>query len=147
MNKMYKKQLDFLYDVFNRNMDEFDIIDDSYGFWDNSDPSLEGYGFKFYGKKDNFQPTIRVRCDLDEKQPSISIFVENRNGNVVINGNIVAIYSMKIDYRENMKEEELKEIDEKYRKMIKHTLDKWTCYDKQNQLGYVEEDDEEREEF
>lgn len=147
MNKMYEKQLDFLYDIFNRNMDEFDIIDASYSFWDNSDPAMEGYGFKFYGKKDNFQPTFRVRCDLNEKQPSITIFVENRNGNVVINGNLVAMYTMKIDYKENMAEEELKVIDEKYRKMVKYALDKWACYNKQNQLGYVEEDDEEREEF
>ena len=145
MNKMYKKQLNFLYDIFNRNMDTFDVIDDTYGFWDNSDPGMEGYGFKFYGKKDKFQPTIRVRCDLDIKQPSITIFVENRNGNVAINGNLVALYKMKFDYKEDMSEEEIKQIDEKYRKMVKYTLDKWACYNKENILGYIE--DEEREEF
>lgn len=79
-------------------------------------------------------------------EPHISILIENRNGNNNINGNNIAVYMMNVDYKENMSEKDINEIDNRYRKMVKHSIEKWAVYNKENQLGYVV-DEEERLEF
>ncbi len=145
MDVKYRKKLQFLCDVCNRCMDEFDCLDENYKFWENNDPALEGYGFKFFGKEDKFMPIIDVGYSVFP-EPHISILIENRNGNNNINGNNIAVYMMNVDYKENMSEKDINEIDNRYRKMVKHSIEKWAVYNKENQLGYVE-DEEERLEF
>ncbi len=142
----YEKELKFAYDLWNRNMDIFDEIDEEYEFWDKTDPREEGHGFMFVGKKDKFQPIIDIclTTSLGDKG-SISIFIKNRNGNDIIIGNTIAIYSMNYEYRENITKDEIKELDSRYRKMVKYSIDKWAKYNKENILGYVEK--EERMEF
>ena len=145
MKVEYRKKLQFLCDVCNRCMDEFDCLDENYDFWANDDPTLQGYGFKFFGKEDKFMPIIDISYSV-LPEPHIAILVENRNGNDVINGNNIAVYMLNVEYKEKMSEKEIKEIDERYRKMVKHSIEKWAIYNKENQLGYVE-DEEERLEF
>ncbi len=146
MNKNIKKELEFIFDLWNRNMSTFDSIDDTYEFYQNTDPETEGYGFKFIGKKDKFQPIISIHL-FREGGPkgSISIFVNNRNGNDIIMGNTIAIYSMKYEYKENLTEKELKKLDDRYKEMVKYAIEKWSKYDKSNIIGYIE--NEERKEF
>lgn len=138
--------LKFLSDLCNRNMEVFDVIDDTYEFSENSTIE-QGYGFKFIGIKDKFQPIIRVHIFPRNKEFSISIFVENRNGNNIIYGNKVALYSMEGKYKEKMTKEEVKELDNRYRKMVRYAIEKWTKYNKENILGYINDDAEERLEF
>lgn len=145
MNVKYEKTMQFLCDVCNRCMDEFDVLDDFYEFWDNADPAMQGYGFKFFGKNDRFMPIIDVSYS-GIPEPQITIFIENRNGNEIINGNYIALYTMKVDYKENMSEQAIKEVDDRYRKMIKYSIEKWSKYNKENPMGYIE-DEEERLEF
>ncbi|WP_304683111.1 hypothetical protein [uncultured Clostridium sp.] len=140
MNIKYEKAMQFLCDVCNRCMNEFDVLDENYEFWDNSDPVNQGYGFSFFGKKDKFMPIIAVRYS-GFPEASITVFIENRNGNDIINGNYVALYTIKIDYKENMSEQEIKEVDDRYRKMIRYSIEKWSKYNKENQIGYIEEEE------
>ena len=145
MNDTYRKQLDFLCDVCNRNMSSFDVLDEKFSFWDNSDIATQGYGFKFFGTDDKFLPIFIISYGSDCNKPYISIMVENRNGNDIIYGNVIAIYKLEFEYKENMSKEEIQDIDERYKKMVEYTIDKWACYNEQNMLGYVK--DEERESF
>jgi len=138
--------LKFLSDLCNRNMDIFDVIDDAYEFRENSIKE-QGYGFKFIGIKDKFQPIIEVHIFPRNKEFSVSIFVENRNGNNIIYGNLIALYSMEGQYKENMTKAEIKKLDNRYRKMVSYAIEKWTKYNKENILGYVNDEDEERLEF
>ena len=99
----------------------------------------------FFGKEDKFMPIIDVGYS-GSPDLHISILIENRNGNDFINGNSIAVYMMNIKYKENMNEKDLKEIDDRYRKMVRHSIKKWAVYNKEKQLGYVE-DEEERLDF
>ena len=126
-------------------MSSFDELDEKFSFWDNSDIGVEGYGFKFFGTDDNFLPIFEISYGSDCNKPYISIMVKNRNGNDIIYGNVIAIYNLEFDYKENMSKEEINAIDERYKNMVKYAIDKWACYNEQNMLGYVK--DEERESF
>lgn len=141
-----KTELEFIFDLWNRNMSAFDIIEDKYEFYQNLDPVTEGYGFKFIGKKDNFQPIIAIHLFREDKNKGkISIFINNRNGNDIVIGNVVAIYSMNYEYKEGFTDKELKVLDNKYNEMVEYAIQKWTKYDKNNMLPYIE--NEERKEF
>jgi len=141
-----RDEVQFSYDLCNRNMDVFDELDDTYQFISN-DIASEGHGFEFVGRKDKFQPIIKVIIFSFNKKIDISIIVNNRNGNSIIYGDTVARYSMKAEYKENMTEEEIKEFDKRYRKMAKQAIEKWSKFNKENQIGYKEREDEEKEEF
>lgn len=145
--KMIRDEVQFSYDLCNRNMDVFDELDDTYQFISNYDTASQGDGFEFVGTRDKFQPIIKVIIFSFNKKIDISIVVNNRNGNSIIYGDTVARYSMKAEYKEKMTEEEIKELDKRYRKMAKQAIEKWSKFNKENQIGYKEREDEEREEF
>jgi len=54
---------------------------------------------------------------------------------------------MEGQYKENMTKAEIKKLDNRYRKMVSYAIEKWTKYNKENILGYVNDEDEERLEF
>ena len=127
-------------------MSIFDSIDDRYEFYPNEDQVTQGYGFEFIGKKDKFQPIIEIHLFREtNNKGAISIFIKNRNGNDIVMGNVVAIYSMDYEYKEHFTEKEIKELDNIYKEMVKYAIEKWSNYDKSNLLGYME--NEERKSF
>ena len=108
--------------------------------WEHDDKDL-GFGVIASNSNDKFIPIFELH---NWHYPeSHSIFVEDRNGNSILTGDTVAIYSMDID--ENWTEND---ILDKFKIMLEDVYSKYGKYDKNNRLDFVfNEMQMERKEF
>ena len=91
-----------------------------------------GLGASASNDKDDFVPIFEFQ---NYPYPeSHTIFVEDRNGNSILSGNTVAIYSLNI--AENMDYSE-KEMLEKFKIMLESVYEKYGFYNKTNRLDFA----------
>ena len=96
--------------------------------WEHDDPSL-GFGAIADNSKDKFIPIFKLYNWISPE--SHSIFVEDRNGNALLEGDTAAIYSLDID--ENWTQEE---IEKSFKIMLEDVYSKYGKYSKSNRLDF-----------
>lgn len=95
----------------------------------NYDNGVIGYGVIAYNDKDRFIPIFNLYNWLD---PEVhSIYIEDRNGNPMVSGNVVAIYSLELDEKWNENE-----ILNKFKMIIEEAYEKYKNYNKDNKLEF-----------
>lgn len=118
----------------NKYWDRFLDIAESYGYsCINHNDHAMGTGSILF-KSDKFVPIIQL-CIWQElktkgkvvEDGSISIHVEDRNGNSVLDGPTCAIHCLK----------DCPDLEEKFEKMCSYVFEKYSKYSKQNRLDFV----------
>jgi len=116
-----------LWNIFNKKMD-------AAGYTVSVTQDIPGMpdGSTCFINKDKWIPIIKL-CIFGN---DISIHVENRCGNSILNGTTVAIYKLTTKEAENLE------------KMMNYTIEKWNNYNKSNPYIFTSGEDEiERKDF
>ena len=125
------EEIKFVYDLWNRNMDIFDAIGDKYKMVQNEDIGEKGYGFYLINKNDESAARIKVTLHRKLNQHEIKVsIVERIVTKYILNGHF-AIYKMKYEYNKDM-QNQIENLDKRYQKMIKYTIEKLDKYEKDN---------------
>ncbi len=89
-----------------------------------------GFGGLAVNKNDKFALMFELNGNLSPR--SFSISVKDRNGNFVLMGETVAIYSLSADDNTNYKD-----LSEKFKILINDVFEKYKIYSKENRLDFV----------
>ena len=110
--------------------DKFDEImkEENYELIINTDEPNLPRGTISFKNNDKYVPIISLNIWGDTQ---LSIFVQNRNGNAVIDGNTVLINSLKFT-----KEDKKEDVEKRFNDMVNSTLKKYKKYNKENRLEF-----------
>lgn len=125
--EIFSKQEDMIENIFATFMEQ-----QGYYVSLNQDESVKylGYGGLAVHKDDKFSLMFQLNGNLYPR--SFSISVKDRNGNFVLMGETVAIYSLSADDNTNYKE-----LSEKFKILLNDVFEKYKIYSKENRLDFV----------
>ena len=127
---MYSKNFLEQEEIVEKIFDEY-MSSEGYSVRIHDEDDLKYFGYGGYAiKEDKFALIFNLRGQVYPRGFSIS--VEDRNGNLVIMGETVAIYSMSAS-SETPKEE----VKKKFKLMLEDIYNKYKVYSKENRLDFV----------
>lgn len=116
--------------------------------WDKFDERMEKEGYELWVNTDEPNIPRGTKCFKEDKYVAIidlnvwedtrlSIFISNRNGNAILDGNTVEINSLKFK-----SEDKAEDVEKRFDDMLDNVLSTYKQYNKQNRLEFGVDDDE-----